>query len=45
MFVYGPRTGIQTVRAGGALGWRRQLHDAEPVVLLVDVITEMNSFW
>jgi hypothetical protein len=27
---------IQTVRAGFALGWRRQLHDAEPVVLLVE---------
>ena len=26
----------QTVRAGVALGWRRQLHDAEPVVLLVE---------
>jgi hypothetical protein len=27
---------IQTVRAGVALGWWRQLHDAEPVVLLVE---------
>src|SRR3954454_6811895 len=27
---------IQTVCAGVALGWRRQLHDAEPVVLLVE---------
>jgi hypothetical protein len=27
---------IQTVRAGVALGWWRQLDDAEPVVLLVE---------
>jgi hypothetical protein len=27
---------IQTVCAGVALGWRRQLHDAEPVMLLVE---------
>jgi hypothetical protein len=26
----------QTVRAEVALGWRRQSHDAEPVVLLVE---------
>jgi hypothetical protein len=36
MFAYGPRAGIQTVREGGALGWRRELHDAGPVVLLVE---------
>jgi hypothetical protein len=36
MLVYSPLEQIQTVCAGVALGWRPQLHDAEPVVLLVE---------
>src|SRR5262245_23577553 len=36
MFVYSRVEEIQTVRAVVPLGWWRQLHDAEPVVVLVE---------